>query len=81
MAKGRKYTDQFPVVLTEAQGQIVKNVVERLNVDKAPIMRRGFNILVGLGPDDELLPGDTIEAATERLTTIMRTNQEGTSAF
>jgi hypothetical protein len=71
MAQGRKYTDQFAFVGTGTQGQIVKDASERAGIDKAPIMREAFNRLVGLSADDELEPGDTIEAATDRLVAIM----------
>lgn len=71
MAQGKKYTEQFAFVATAAQGAIVDKAVKRAKIDKAPIMRKAFNQMVGLGENDELLPGDTIEAATDRLVAIM----------
>lgn len=71
MAKGKKYTHQFPFVGTEEQYEILKAAAERTGMDKAPFLRAGLNLLVGLGPDDELVDGDTREAAIERLVAAM----------
>lgn len=71
MAQGKKYTDQFAFVGTATQGAIVKAAAEQMGIDKAPIVREVFNRMVGLGPDDELVSGDTVEAATARLIEIM----------
>lgn len=72
MAREPRFTRQFSVVGTEAIGDITDGVAEALKDDKAPVIRAAVSAFYGLDSDGNLRPGDTIEAAVERVAAQMR---------
>lgn len=69
MSRGRKYTEQFSLVGTTLQNDLIKAVEESPAIDgKAEVVRAGVNMLFGLNPDDEerLPEGVTFDEAVAR---------------
>lgn len=71
MARVARYTEQFAVVGTPTHRMLIVAVADRINVDKAPVVREALDWMFDLD-DGELKPGDTVEAAVERIVERMR---------
>lgn len=71
MAREARFTSQFAVVGTDDQGEIIKRVSEIVKDDKAPVVRWMVDQVAGL-ENGELRPGDTVEAAAQRIAARFR---------
>ena len=61
-----KYPQQFSWVGNDLQYDLLKEATQATGLSKGIIVRAAFNALFGLGSNDQLMPGDTQEAALER---------------
>jgi hypothetical protein len=71
MAKAKRYTEQFSFVGTSTAYELLRAVADQSYTDKAPVVREAVDMLFGL-VDGELVPGDTFEAAVERVINHMQ---------
>lgn len=69
--KPARYTEQFPFVGTTTHRSLIEGTTVAIEDAKAPIMRFALDLLYGLD-DGELRPGDTVEAAVQRVANKMR---------
>jgi len=66
MARLARFTDPHNIMVTKTTADLVLEVSERVNLDKAPVGRFALDLLFDL-VDGELREGDTAEAAVNRV--------------